>query len=228
MVDLAFQVTPDNETKTLEIERLLNCGYTGRDEAAVQAHIDELAEEGITSPDEFPTLYPKPNHLLSQIDGIEVLGEHTSGEAEFVLFPTPETTYVGVGSDHTDREVEREDIPLAKTICPNLVGEGLWRLRDVEDHWDELVLRSWVTSDGERIAYQNATVDAIRTPEDLLLIAKENARAPIEGMAIYSGSVATSTDEFVFGERFEVELYDPVLDRSLTCAYNVEPISWLE
>ena len=227
VVDLTVTNEAAKRPMSHHIERLLNLGYTGRDEAAVRAHIDELADEGISGPNEVPTLYPKPNHLVSTGGTFEVMSNRTSGEAEFVLLSEADRTYVGVGSDHTDREIESESISLAKAVCPNVMGDSVWQLSTVEDHWDELELRSWVTNDGDRVRYQEATVAEIRSPEDLLDIAADRMTAPLEGTAVFGGSVATETDGFVCGERFEVELHDPILDRTLYSEYDVEPISWI-
>jgi hypothetical protein len=218
---------PDGAAQSLTVERIVNCGFTGRDEAAVQAHIRELEEEGVPAPDDFPTFYPKPHHLLTTDGQIKVAGERTSGEAEFVLLQVDGTTHVGVGSDHTDRELERADVLTAKLVCQNVMGESLWLLDDVLDHWDELVLRSWVVDDGERVPYQEATLDAIRRPGDLLSLVDDRLRAPLDGTAIFSGSVATMTEELRPGERFEVELHDPERDRSLDCTYHVDVVDWL-
>ena len=38
-------------------KHIINAGYTGRDQAAVQAHIDELKEEGIPAPDKTPVYF---------------------------------------------------------------------------------------------------------------------------------------------------------------------------
>jgi hypothetical protein len=228
MTTLELTVESGGETTSFDAERVLNLGYTGRDEAAVQEHIDELAEEGIESPDEFPVPYPKPNHLLETGGTFEVMNERTSGEAEFVLLPGDDATYVGVGSDHTDREVEEQSISLAKAVCPNVMGETVWRLDDVEDHWDSLELRSWVTDDGERITYQEATLAEIQRPRDLLDVADERMSAPVTGTAVFGGSVPLETDGFVCGERFEAELHDPELDRTIRCEYGISPLSWLD
>lgn len=209
------------------VERLINAGYTGRDEAAVQEHIEELAAEGVPAPDRFPTLYAKPSHLLTTADRIEVAGHRTSGEAEFALFVTNDAVYVAVGSDHTDREVERSSIPLSKLVCPNVVGTGAWRLDDIVDHWDTLELRSWTERDGERLSYQDASVDRIKPPGELLAFVEERTTGPQAGTAVFSGSVATLTGDLVCGDRFEVELYDPELDRRLTWGYDVSVIDWL-
>jgi hypothetical protein len=228
-LDLQLQ-RPDSsapEPVAVPIERLANCGWTGRDEAELREHIEELAAEGIDAPEEFPVIYPKPNHLITTRDGFEVLSAATSGEAEFVLFPHSDGVYVGVGSDHTDREMETERIDVAKALCPNVVGERLWALEDVLDHWDELRLRSWTGVDGERVRYQDATLSAILPPSELLELVERDTTEPLERTAIFSGSVGTETDDLIHGDFFEVELRDPVLDRTIGVEYTVSPLDWL-
>jgi hypothetical protein len=211
----------------LRVERLVNCGWTGRDEEAVREHVEELEAEGVTAPDEIPTLYPKPRHLVTTADTIEVLSERTSGEAEFFLFAAEETTYVGIGSDHTDRELERDSVLVSKTVCPNVVGDRVWTLESVRDHWDDLELRSWMTVDGERVSYQDATLAAIRPPGELVELVAEASETTTDRTAIFSGSVGTETESILCGERFSLELYDPVHDRSLTDVYDVEVLDWM-
>lgn len=230
MTALTLQVAdPSGGTveQPVRVDRLVNAGYTGRDEAAVQAHIEELEAEGVPAPDQFPTLYAKPSHLLTTAEQIEVAGDRTSGEAEFALFVADDDVFVAAGSDHTDRDLERDSIPLSKLVCPNVVSADAWRLDDVVDHWDALELRSWTERDGERIRYQDASVDRIKRPEDLLGFVDERTTGPQTGAAVFSGSVATLTDELVCGDRFQVELYDPELDRRLDCTYDVSVIDWL-
>jgi len=120
--------------RSVAIERIANCGYTGRNEEEVRKHVEELAEEGVPAPETVPAVYPKPDHLITTADGIDVVSGKTSGEAEFVLFPQGSEVYVGVGSEHTDRELEGDDVLLSKTVCPNVVGDTVWRLSDVADH----------------------------------------------------------------------------------------------
>lgn len=213
------------ETQTVSVERIANCGYTGRSEEEVRKHIEELEEEGVPAPETFPTVYPKPSHLITTDDAIEVVSGRTSGEVEFVLFPQGSETYVSVGSDHTDRELEQDDIVRSKTVCPNIVGDVAWRLSDVVDHWDQLQLRSWTGPD--RDLYQEATLDAIRPPADLLSLVDDRSSRPAEGTAIFSGSVGTESGELVYGDTFEMELYDPVRDRRLSADYAVEELTWL-
>ena len=49
---------------------------------------------------------------------VVVVGDKTSGEAEFVLVYSGAELYVGVGSDHTDRGLERLSVSRSKQVCP--------------------------------------------------------------------------------------------------------------
>src|SRR5690606_30439461 len=53
------------------IERAIIAGYTGRDRASVQAHIDELAAIGIPPPPQVPMFYPIPRELLTNDAAVE-------------------------------------------------------------------------------------------------------------------------------------------------------------
>ena len=96
---------------------MVNLGYTGRDRAAVERHIRELEREGVPAPPRVPMCYAVANHLLIQGGGmVEVCGGTTSGEAEPVLLVTPRGVLVGVGSDHTDRQLERQCVARSKNL----------------------------------------------------------------------------------------------------------------
>lgn len=210
------------EVVTVDVERVVNAGYSGRDDDAVQAHIDELVEDGIEAPEEVPTTYElAPNVLLSDPCSIRVVGEDTSGEAEFGLLVTAGESYVVAASDQTDRDLERESIQKAKQIAPNVVSRRAWRLADVRDHWDDIEIRAWNTVDGERRLYQETTLASILEPEELLEIVRNRYGGPLDGTAILSGTVATVEGELAPGSTFEVELVDPERDRSLTVSYDV-------
>ena len=67
---------------------------------------------------------------------MQVTGEESSGEAEFVLVKDAGEVYVGVASDHTDRQVETYGITVSKQMCDKPCSNTLWRLSDVAGHWD--------------------------------------------------------------------------------------------
>ncbi len=81
---LSFERTIDGRSDRVEtaIHTLVVAGWTGRDEAALQRHIEELAAIGVPRPSSVPVFYRVSVSNLTQADSIEVLGPDTSGEAE--------------------------------------------------------------------------------------------------------------------------------------------------
>src|SRR5882762_10209616 len=90
------------ERVAVEINELVIAGWTGRDVAALNHHIEELKAIGVQPPSKVPLYYRVAAGLLTQSDSIETLGDDTSGEAEPVLVGTADRLWVTVGSDHTD------------------------------------------------------------------------------------------------------------------------------
>jgi hypothetical protein len=200
-------------------------GYTGRDRESVRRHVDELAQHGIAPPARVPMVYAVTPDRVVTGGPIEVLGTHTSGEVEFVLLLVSGEILVGVGSDHTDRELEKHDIAAAKQCCPKVIGPELWRLDDLDGHWDRLRLRSWIGSEHE--PYQDGTVDALMRPRDILAVVQSHAAAPLKDSMIFCGTLPLLDGVFRPSTRFEAELYDPLHERRLTCSYDVAPLHWL-
>ncbi len=208
----------DDAIKEFGCETLILAGWTGRDTAALQHHIEELAKIGVPPPSSVPVFYRTSVNALTQTSRLEVLGPDTSGEVEPVLFGIDNETWIGVGSDHTDRKAERMGIALSKQLCGKPVGKALWRYREIADHWDELVLSAWATIEGSQILYQEGTLSAIHRPEDLL--GRYGLAELPTGTVMFSGTLAA-----IGGVRpashFEMELKDPVLGRSLKHQYDV-------
>jgi hypothetical protein len=220
-----YELNVDGEGVQFAPDRMFNAGYSGRDGEAVQAHIDELVEEGVPGPEEIPAVYELASYTLLVDPGeISVVGQDTSGEAEFALVVTGDDTYVAVASDHTDRDLESESIPKSKQIAPNVVSRRAWRLSDVDGHWDDIELRAWNTHDGERNLYQDAALAELLPPEEVLDTVRDRFCGQLHGSAVLSGTVPTISDELVPGSRFEVELFDPVRDRALSVGYDVNVV----
>ena len=108
MFDLTFNVDDKGVATplTLEIKQAVIAGWTGRDPVARDKHIVELEALGIARPATTPIYYRCSARRLTFADTIEVCGEESSGEVEFVLIGWQGRTFVGLGSDHTDRKVE--------------------------------------------------------------------------------------------------------------------------
>jgi Protein of unknown function (DUF2848) len=213
---LDFQIA--GAVRTAAIDRLIVAGWTGRDPDAVEQHIAELAAVGVRRPATVPCFYRLGANLLTHAPAIDVAGCHSSGEVEVVLISLAEGLHVGVGSDHTDRRVETYGVTVSKQMCPKPVSRELWAFRDIESHWDDLVLRSWVTRQGTRELYQEGPVTRMLAADDLIGRYLGRRGALPVGTAMYCGTL-TVNGAIAGGERFEIELEDPRLKRTLHHAY---------
>ena len=115
-------------------------------------------------------------------------------------------------------------IPLSKQMCPKPIGRELWRLAEVEEHWDRLVLRSHVTRQGRRRLYQEGAVSRMLAPRDLLGRLADSGAKFSPGTAMFCGTLAVQ-GEIGGGERFEIELHDPLNDRSLRHEYATRSLA---
>ena len=208
---------------------LVMAGWTGRDEAAVRHHIEELEALGVEPPSKTPLFYRvDPLLLAGAVDAITVIGETTSGEAEPVILAMADGLWVGLGSDHTDRGFEAQSVQLSKQLCRKPMAETLWSYDEVIDHWDELLLRAHIVENGERVLYQEGTLAALRRPEDLMAaypaeIAGSDTPLPV-GTALFCGTMPALGGIRPAG-RFEMELEDPINKASITQTYQVSVIS---
>lgn len=230
-LELQLRNKERSEPVLFHVRRMVNAGYVGRDIAAVKAHIEELQKEGVAPPPSVPMVFPVLNHNITTSDRIDVLGDRTSGEAEYVLLLEGDKIYVGVGSDHTDRDLETYSIVHSKQVCHNVMSSQVWDYSDVQDYWDELTLRSWVNTRGsdEEILYQEALLGTIISAPELIERVRAGLRdSSSEGLVIFSGTVPVLTDEMVCGDYFRSELSDPRTGASLTCEYHVQPMDYLE
>jgi hypothetical protein len=209
---------------TFEVKKIINAGYTGRNQAEVQKHIDELKEKGIPGPDEIPTYFPKYKERITQEEDIEALDTagHT-GEAEYVLLCTDQEIYVTVGSDHTDRLLEQASIPKAKQHYPNFISRDVWKLSQIRAHFDQIILRSRIEHEGKKIIFQEAPLSAMLSPDDLLERVKKIV-IDTDGLVIYSGTIAAKAD-LDCTPVFETELEDPVRNLKLSCSYRLRPVT---
>lgn len=222
MAKITFDLIAKEGTKDFayEVEKIICVGFAGRNKQAVLDHIVELEKIGVKRPDSVPTLYPCANLLITQEDKIQVIGGENSGEIEFALLFEEDDVYVSLCSDHTDRSLETVSIEKSKQVCPKPIAKTLWKYSEVKDHWDEMVLRSWVTVKGKEELYQEGKVSSILKVEDIIdEIDKRVGKR--KGLAVFSGTIATHVG-LVYGENFRAELEDPVLGRKITLNYAIE------
>jgi hypothetical protein len=204
---------------TLAIDQAVIAGWTGRDPVARDKHIAELEAIGIARPASTPIYYRVSACRITTADSIEVCGGDSSGEVEFVLIGWQGRTFVGLGSDHTDRKVETYSVTVSKQMCDKPIADELWELEDVIDHWDRMILRSFAWINGDRVLYQEGTLDAMLPVKELLAKGFEGGKLP-DGCAMFGGTFAAKGG-IRPASRFEYELEDPVLKRSIRHAYDV-------
>jgi hypothetical protein len=206
------------------VNNLVLAGWTGRDQAAIAAHIKEMKEWGVAGPTQTPMYYRVSASLMTTDSEIEVVGRESSGEAEFILFNVDGEILLGAGSDHTDRKAESVGITLAKQMCPKVVASEVWSFRDVEPHWDDLIIRAWATIGSERVLYQEGKVTVMRHPRELMDLYTERSGLSFgTGFAMYGGTFA-AIGGIRWADEFEFALEDPVMKRSISHHYKMKSL----
>jgi hypothetical protein len=218
-LDLVVRAQQRTTPLTFAADRLICCGWVGRDRAALQAHIDELAHLGVPAPTRVPIYMNFSTYLLTTADEIAVVSAQSSGEVEFVLLCRGSDMWVTVGSDQTDRDIETKSIPASKQMYAKVLASECWPYEEVRDHWNRLALRCWVTKDSVRTLYQESPLAAILPPDDLFA-GMPDARSPDKGVVIFSGTIATRGG-VIYADSYELELEDPVRGRSISTSYRV-------
>ena len=219
--------SPGGETFELEPRSCLVAGWTGRDIAKVNEHIEELAELGVPRTSTTPLYYRAPAALLTQDAVIEVVGPETSGEAEPVIVDDGRQLWLGLGSDHTDRALEATSVAHAKVTCGKPVSRELWPLAELEARLDDLILRSKISEDGKQwTLYQEGSLSMILPLHELIKGAPSSGQGRLgEGCVMYCGTLPA-----IGGVRaacfFQASLYDPQSGKTITLEYraNVLPI----
>lgn len=218
---LTFTVESDGPPGQLSVpvRQAVIAGWTGRDPVARDRHIVELEALGIARPATTPIFYRVAASRLTLAAAIEVSGSESSGEVEFVLIRSGGRSYVGVGSDHTDRKVEAYGVTVSKQMCDKPMAPGLWPYEEVEPHWDRLLLRSHAVIGGERVLYQDGALTGMLPASDLVARGFGDGGMP-DGTAMFGGTFAAKGG-IRPASRFEYEIEDPVLGRRITSGYDV-------
>jgi hypothetical protein len=201
-----------------EIRHLTIAGWTGRNRAAVDHHIAELAAIGVAPPSDVPLFYRVSHTLLTVEPAIEVLGSTSSGEVEPVVLMLNGETWLGLGSDHTDRKLEAVSVAASKQACPKPVCPEVWRLSEVAERLETLELRCDIEEDGAWVTYQQGRLDSLLPLAQLIA----NADLP-DGSALFCGTLG-ALGGIRPSRAYRMSLHDPARDRTLHLGYHVTPL----
>lgn len=195
-------------------QRLIVAGWTARDVVGLQHHIDELAALGVAPPSKVPLYYQASCSQATLSNSIEVLGAGTSGEVEPVLINHKGTVWLGLGSDHTDRDLEAHSVAHSKQICAKPLAGELWKLSEISEHIDAIELSADIHEDGEWKSYQRGTIGLIRPLMELA----EGAGFD-ENCIMYCGTFGA-----IGGVRpanqFRMTMNDPIVGRQISAEYE--------
>jgi hypothetical protein len=219
MIELLIQSRAANCTLPFQPRTLIIAGWTGRDAAALEAHIAELGVLGIARPKAVPMFYRVDAALLTCAPVVQVVGRESSGEIESVLWKHQGELYVGIGSDHTDRKLEAYGITVSKQVCAKPISTAVWPWREVADHWDQMLLCSQLPDTDE--LYQRGSTAGLRRPDELLALYESREGTTPDGTVMFCGTLPVQGG-IRFTAAMSLELHDAVLGRSLLHRYAVE------
>jgi hypothetical protein len=212
----SLELRLDGDAGPVPVDTVVVAGWTGRDRDAVEKHMAELEALGVPRPSSAPVFYRVSASRLTTATEIEST-QASSGEVEAVLLQHENRLWVGVGSDHTDRELETVGVAVSKQLCDKPVAAEFWPYEDVREHWDRLVLRSWI-HDG--VLYQEGALASLMHPDELRQLARP---ALSDGTLMFCGTFAA-----IGGIRpspaFRYQLEDPVLGRTIEAAYGMRTL----
>lgn len=223
----------------VEVARVGCSRNSSRDITATEQYLERVRADGYLVHGAGSICF-KSRYLLTTETTIEVQGPQTMGEVEFAAFKCGDGIYVSVASDHNDRSMVElwtsslgkiYDSAKSKQIVPAVMAKDAWLYEDVKGHWEELVLKSFVTVSDQKIPYQEFTLGEIF---DLDYYSREASWFQESGSILLGGSCGrvstvpnhvyqgqTELNGVLFPTDFHFEMYDPVLKRVLRHGYDV-------
>ncbi|NME36679.1 DUF2848 family protein [Fusobacterium sp. FSA-380-WT-3A] len=218
---MKFNLVTKNGNEGFELipEHVYVVGYSGSNKEKIYAHIKELEEElNVAPPKKIPTIFEVSKEILTQDKDLYFIGEKTSGECEFVIIMKDSKIYIGLGSDHSDRELEAISVPKAKQICLKPISIDIWDYEEIKNHFPKIKLSA--KSDFED--YQIGTLADIISVEEILSELNKSL-GHVDNCVIYSGTVPL-VNGYKYGKNFSLELNDEILGRKIAFDYNINVV----
>ena len=226
----------------IEVKKIGCSRNADRDIESTKKHLAEVRQHGYQVHDAGGVCF-RSRYLITNEDEIEVQGPQTSGEVEFAAIRIKDCILVSVGSDHNDRTITHMwslvlgkvfDTAKAKQLAPAIIAPVAWEYDDIRDHWDKIVLRSSVMVSGEKMPYQEYPLANLL---DLEYYVERYRWFNTEGSVLFGGSsglLSSIPDHIYKGQEhldgidipqnFHVEMYDPILERTIDHSYEVSAL----
>jgi len=234
-------VCAEGESYSIEVEvRKVGCSrHAGRNVESTNELLDGIRAKGYQVHPAAGICF-RSRYLITNEATIEVQGLQTSGEVEFVAVMHEGDVFISVGSDHNDRSLGElwtsmlgkvYDTAKSKQMVPAAIAREAWPYDDVRGHWDDLVLRSFVTASGQRVPYQEYRLAELLDLEYYLgryswlgkegsvLLGGSGSILPSVPRNVYQGQ--SSLEDMIFPHDFHFEMTDPVLKRTIAHSYTV-------
>ena len=217
----------------IDVKAVRGAGFTNRDRDSVREMSDGRRKSGLSWTAKKLWTYRLSPYLLTTDSWIDVQGPLTGGEVEIVGVFTADEVFIGVGSDQCDREMDPQYLEKPKQMCPHPLSPAVWKLDDVQGHWDQLQLESQVRV-GEAVIDLHRFSMSELVPLETWVEYCQLRSGPFATI-FYCGTgrtVPELDDELErlglpeetahgVGEEFKMRLYDPVLHRQIQHSYRV-------
>ena len=218
------EINGGTKSVPFSVTEVFNFGYAGRNQKAIQEHVDELVALGLPAPTTVPALFLLPPQQSTTAKELVVAGSDTYGEVEYALMLSDVGWLVTVASDHSDFAVERLSTARSKAVCPDVLSHECWRLDDLLPQWDQLDLKCIRTDDQGEKEVQHGSLSELLPPADLLVILERRlGRKPSVGSVILSGTL--SGEPLPGATSWLVSMSDPSTGRVLEHRYNVRALA---
>jgi hypothetical protein len=227
--------------RVVDVKNMCLGRAASRDVEATKKDFEKIRAQGFAlyTP---PNVCKKSRYLLTNENTIEVQADRTMAEVEYVAIFDQGEIFVSAGSDHNDGSLigmwtestgKVYDPAKAKQACPAVVAKELWPYSEVQDHWDSLRLRSWVTLSGTKTQYQDYPASDL---VDVQYYLREYPWLRDNGTVLLSGSsnavpsappnLYLYKPDGLFPRDFHFEIHDPVLNRTISHEYTIQSLEW--
>ena len=101
---------------------------------------------------------------MRQTEALVVGGAGTSGEVEPVVVVAGGEYFLTVGSDHTDRDLERHDIAASKAACTKVIGTTCIPVSGIAEWDDGSTLGLVPGEDSREVVQSRPDGEAVKRP----------------------------------------------------------------